>query len=130
MTDYAVVVLAEMAGFKGDVLKASDIAHSTKLPEPTVSKVLKTLARHNLLISSRGTNGGYSLHKNPEEIDMASIVTALEGPIQLTSCVDETSGACDHAKHCNVKGKWNPVNMAMQSALQNVSLAQMIGPVR
>ena len=128
MTDYAVVILAEMAGQGGALMNASILSERTKLPEPTVSKVLKLLARHKLLTSTRGVNGGYSLEKPAAEIDMASLITALEGPILLTECVDKTGGnCCDRADYCTIKGKWNPVNAAMQSALEKVSLAQMMG---
>ncbi len=127
MTDYAVVILAEMVTMKGERVNASDLAEMTQLPEPTVSKVLKTLARHDLVASVRGANGGYFLQKHADDINMASVITALDGPIQLTACVDVKGGSCERASHCNIKGKWNPVNAAMQNALQNVSLAEMIG---
>lgn len=127
MTDYAVVILAEMAGHQGVFMSASGLSEGTKLPEPTVSKVLKILTKNKIIESVRGSNGGYSLNKAPDTINMAHIITALEGPIVLTACVDESDECCEHAGHCHIKGKWNPVNQAMNAALQNVSLAQMIG---
>ncbi len=130
MTDYAVVILADMAGRNGQLASATNVAERTKLPEPTVSKILKLLAKHKLVDSLRGTNGGYALNKSPEEINMAHVIGATEGPIALTACVDTAAQQCDRADNCNIKGKWNPVNMAMQSALENVSLKQMIGDVR
>ena len=127
MTDYAVIILAEMVGVEGARVNASDLAGMTRLPEPTVSKVLKTLARHDLISSIRGANGGYILSKNADDIDMASVITALDGPIELTACAGDNVDACERADHCNIRGKWNPVNTAMQNALKNVSLAEMIG---
>ncbi len=127
LTDYAVVILAEMSAGEGKLQTASGLSEKTGLPEPTVAKVLKLLARGELITSSRGVNGGYALSKVPTEINMASVIAALEGPVQLTSCVDGTDECCSHAGSCSMKGKWNPVNDAMQKALENVSLAQMIG---
>ncbi|MCI5060943.1 MAG: SUF system Fe-S cluster assembly regulator [Alphaproteobacteria bacterium] len=127
MTDYAVVVLAEMALHAGVRMSASHLAQSTKLPEPTVSKILKLLAKHNLVISRRGVNGGYLLSKSPDEIDMAAVITALDGPIALTACVEGSKDCCEYKDMCAMKGQWNPVNMAMRNALRDVSLAQMIG---
>ena len=128
LTDYAVVILAEMASKQGVLVNASELAETTHLPEPTVSKVLKILTRHKIIDSVRGSNGGYRLDKSPQDIDMASVITALEGPILLTQCVDKAGdNCCDRAAKCSVRGKWNPVNAAMQNALENVSLAQMIG---
>jgi len=131
MTDYAVVILADMAERKASSIdgqtSATMIAQSTKLPEPTVSKVLKLLARNKIITSVRGANGGYSLNKTPDQINMALVITATDGPIALTACVDESSACCDRADDCSIKGQWNPVNKAMLSALENVSLSEMIG---
>lgn len=127
MTDYAVVILADMAQRNGHLVNASALAESTKLPEPTVSKILKLLTRHEIVSSTRGMNGGYALKKTPEQITMALVVKATDGPIALTACVDESADCCDRAQSCSMKGKWNPVNQAMQSALEGVSLKQMMG---
>lgn len=127
MTDYAVILLADMAARQNELVNAATLAESTKLPEPTVSKILKALARHNIVASTRGANGGYALNRQPNDINMADIITALEGPIAITDCVEGKSASCDRADSCTMKGKWNPVNLAMQSALENVSLKQMIG---
>jgi len=58
---------------------------------------------------------------------MALIVAATDGPIALTACVDESSDCCERADSCSMKGQWNPVNQAMNEALANVSLKQMMG---
>ncbi len=131
MTDYAVVILADMAqrniGREGQRISAAGLAENTKLPEPTVSKILKLLTRQNIITSTRGMNGGYALTKSPEQINMALVIVATDGPIALTSCVDQNTECCDRADNCSMKGQWNPVNQAMQSALENVSLRQMMG---
>jgi len=127
MSDYAVVVLGQMAKGDGKLQTASGLSEKTGLPEPTVAKVLKLLARGELIASTRGVQGGYTLNKTPGEINMADVITALEGPVQLTSCVDGNDTCCSHSQNCAMKGKWNPVNIAMQQALENVSLEQMMG---
>ena len=57
-----------------------------------VSKILKMLARDGLLVSHRGVHGGYTLARAPAAISVANMVAALEGPIAMTECVDETHG--------------------------------------
>ena len=126
MTDYAVVILGRMAQDGGGLQTASGLSEKTGLPEPTVAKVLKLLARGGLIVSTRGVNGGYMLSKTPPEISMADVIVALEGPVQLTSCVDGQDECCSHSVNCSMKGKWDPVNEAMKKALEDVSLAQMI----
>ena len=126
-TDYAVVILAQMARGEGGLQTAGGLSEKTKLPEPTVAKVLKLLAKSSLIESTRGMNGGYKLLKAPDQISMAAVINALEGPVALTSCVEDGGECCTHSENCSMKGKWNPVNAAMTQALENVSLAQMIG---
>lgn len=126
MTDYAVVILSDMAQQKGQLLSATTIAQSTVLPEPTVSKILKLLAKHELVDSMRGANGGYTLTKDPEDINMVHVILATDGPIELTACVDSGSQCCERADNCSIKGQWNPVNIAMRTALEDVSLKQMM----
>lgn len=125
LTDYSVVILAAMAQGHGALMTASGLATASSLPEPTVAKVLKLLARGAVISSVRGANGGYVLERAPEEISIASVIVALEGPVVLTECVG-SGGACCHEKTCSVRGQWDPVNEAMRIALENVSLAQMI----
>lgn len=126
LTDYAVIVLGTMAQAGDTQQTASGLSVKTALPEPTVAKVLKLLARGALITSSRGVNGGYRLAKGPADITMASVIHALEGPVQLTACVDGQHADCAHSAACSMKGKWDPVNAAMQKALEDVTLAQMI----
>lgn len=126
MTDYAVVILAEMACGDGALMTASGLSERTALPEPTVAKVLKLLAKGGMINSCRGINGGYKLSRAPDDISMASVITSLEGPVQLTSCVSGGGECCSHSVKCSMRGKWNPVNEAMRRALEEVSLAQML----
>ena len=118
MTDYAVVLLADMAGRGDSLVNTATLAEATKLPEPTVSKILKALARHNIVRSTRGMNGGYVLGMKPDQITMAHVISATDGPIALTACVDQSVECCDRADDCSMKGQWNPANQAMQSALE------------
>ena len=128
LTDYAVVVLAYLADDKMETPQSSAmIAKATSLPEPTVSKVLKLLAKSGLIESTRGTKGGYSILKPADSISISDIITAIEGPISLTSCVKEAEESCVIEQYCQLYGRWTPVNTALKQALGTVSLADMIG---
>ncbi|GJL84637.1 MAG: SUF system Fe-S cluster assembly regulator [Micavibrio sp.] len=125
LADYAVVVLVAFTKSDDALLSAAALADKTSLPEPTVAKVLKLLAKENIVRSVRGAGGGYSLESDIEQISIGRIVKAVDGPIAVTSCVDGNTGACDYEGCCAVKGRWNPVNAALHSALENVTLADM-----
>ena len=71
MTDYAVVMMADMARMTDDMRTAPQLADATGVPLPTVSKLLKNLANSGLMQSQRGASGGYSLARAPERITVA-----------------------------------------------------------
>ncbi len=126
LADYAVVVLATLAQSDNGLMNASGISLKTGLPEPTVAKVLKYLARAEIVQSVRGVNGGYKPAFSPHELSIARVVTAVDGPISLTSCVDGSESSCSFEGSCSMKGRWNSVNFAIRAAMEGVTLADMI----
>lgn len=127
LADYAVVVLGTLARSDTPLMTASGISLKSGLPEPTVAKILKLLAREGILQSERGVNGGYKMTGAPGEISIARIVEAVDGPISITACVDDAPGSCAYEGSCAVKGRWTGVNRAIRAAMTNVSLADMTG---
>jgi len=127
--DYAIVLLTRMAGMPEVQINASEIASQTGLPQPIVSKILKLLARRELLISHRGAKGGYRLARAAENISVAEIIEAVEGPIAITECVDETPGECSQEPVCPVRSNWQRINYAVRSALEQITLEEMTHPV-
>ena len=128
LTDYATVIMTVLADTTEGVLSAQDIAARARLELPTVSKLLKQLAHAGLVESFRGVNGGYRLAREPEQITIAQIVTAMEGPIGMTECSAHV-GLCDHESHCGVRVNWQRINHAIAHALASVTLADMLKPV-
>ena len=129
LTDYATVVLIDMAGTER-VRPTQAISVSTGIPLPTVAKLMKNLVKAGLVESHRGVRGGYSLGRSSDQITVADVIEAVEGPIALTACVDTTDEHCCYESLCAVQGKWNRVNSAVKMALHNVSLAEMLDEVQ
>lgn len=130
LSDYAIVVLSKLASQQGDVLTTSALADETGIPEPTVSKVLKLLSKQKIVTSVRGASGGYVLERNPKDITVTDLITSLEGPIALTSCVERGNTDCMIDTLCPLKGGWLKVNKAVKDALDTVALADLLIPVR
>jgi FeS assembly SUF system regulator len=127
LTDYSTVVLSHMAKSKSRLFSAVDIATETGIPLPTVSKLLKLLVNAEVLVSARGSKGGYSLARAPENISVAEVISALEGPIALTEC-SITHEGCEQASGCGIKGNWGVISKVITEALEAVTLADMIKP--
>ncbi len=111
------------------VHNGQELAAKTRVPGPTVAKLLKTLARGGLLESLRGAHGGYKLAKAPEKLSVAEIIRALEGPIAVTEC-SHHQGGCSIESHCATRANWRLINTAIRQALEAVTLAQMVAPLR
>ena len=126
LTDYATVILATLAADRSRLQNATSLADRTHIAAPTVSKLLKQLHRAGLVVSTRGTHGGYQLARDPEAISAAAILDALEGPIALTDCSNGT-GHCDIEHTCSVGRAWQKLNLAIRRSLNEISLAQLAG---
>ena len=126
VADYAVVMMAAAARHGGEMrLSAALLAEETGVPLPTAQKLMGRLAAAGLLTSARGTGGGFRLARGAERISLADIIEAVEGPIAMTTCVDEKRNDCALDGHCQVKPHLSVVNGAVRGALQGVSLASL-----
>ncbi len=129
MTDYGIVLLSYFASHpESKAFTARDLAGEAKLPLPTVSKILKTLCRGELLLSHRGVNGGYRLGQPAENISIAKIIEVLEGPIALTECSSHRQDNCGLELHCPVMNNWQKISVTIRRALEQLTLKDMVQP--
>ena len=130
LTDYGVVLTTWMAGRCADEKhNVRDLAAETGIHQPTVSKILKRLARHGIVESQRGARGGYRLADRPEALAIVDVIEAIEGPIAVTECAsEETAGACEYEGRCEVQANWQRINAAVSDALSGITLADMAQP--
>jgi FeS assembly SUF system regulator len=131
LTDYALVVMSCMARSSNlSSRTARDLSVELRLPLPTVSKLLKELLQSGLLVSHRGTKGGYSLTREPHEISLAEIIAAMEGPIALTECSTDTIGLCELEPCCAIKKNQQIISQAIRGVLDRLTLADLIQPLQ
>jgi FeS assembly SUF system regulator len=124
-TDYGIVLLARLARDPGaNPRNARDLAACSDLPVPMVSKVLKALAREGLLVSQRGSKGGYRLAREPEDLTVSEMIRVLEGPVALTDCAIGPA-LCEHETMCAVREPWQLISRVVEQALADVTLADL-----
>lgn len=128
-TDYATAILGLMASDPRERYSAAWVAQQRGLPQTMVSKILKLLVRARLLESHRGAKGGYSLARPAEEISIAQVVRAVEGPIALTDCIEGGGEACQYSANCAMSSNWSRINEAFYRALEGVSIKDMNQPL-
>lgn len=124
LTDYGILLLTRMATSEDSLFAATELAEATRIPAPTVSKILQTLLHEGLLESTRGAKGGYRLTRAPSQINVRDIITVFEGSIALTECNLDNS-SCDQSEVCSTSTNWKRINVAMLEALASISLADM-----
>lgn len=129
LADYATVLMTAIAQDPARLHNGHELAERTRLPAPTVAKLLKLLARGGLLESLRGAHGGYRLARGPESISVAEVIRALEGPIAVTQCAVH-QGGCQIEHACSARANWRVINGAIRQALESISLSQMVAPLR
>ena len=128
ITDYATVVASHLARCPDESHSAARIAERLGIARPTVSKILKLLARGGLLVAQRGAHGGYTLARAPQQISIADIIDAIEGlPGGLTEC-SSVPGICAQEPDCEIRGNWQKISLAVRRALAGVTLADMVLP--
>ena len=102
-----------------------DIADRTGLPQPYLEQILLALKGAGLVRSKRGVGGGYVLAYTPEEITLADIVAAVEGPqMPLAEHPDHCEG------HCILQEVWLDVDEESRRVLAHVTLAQLVERTR
>lgn len=126
LADYAVVILAALTETPNEVVSASKLSDVTKIPEPTIAKVLKLLVKKDLVVSTRGAHGGYKIAAKAGDITVLNIIRAIDGPISITSCTDGETPDCSLGQSCSIRGRWDGVNSAIRDALKSVTIADMI----
>jgi FeS assembly SUF system regulator len=129
-SDYGIVLMTLFSRDRAvedvsHVLSARDMAEDTNLPLPTVSKILKALTRSGILESTRGVKGGYAATRGMNDISVADVIEAVEGPIAMTDCVEETGRDCMIKDSCPCSDNWQRVNSAVRGALAAIPISQM-----
>ena len=127
LADYGVIVATHLATHPDRQANAAAVAAATRLPQATVAKVLKALARAGLAIATRGAAGGYRLARLPAAISVAEVVAAIDGDIGITECSVHEAG-CEHTTYCPTRPHWGAINRAVGAALSAISLQEMVNP--
>ena len=130
-TDYALVALASLAMQAPVGASANELARRLNLPLAALRNILKRLAQHGLVASTQGAAGGYRLARPAEQITLAEVVHAVQGPVRLTLCCPADSvdsgghHLCRLEDGCRIKATVRTVHQRLVQFLDQVNLAQI-----
>src|SRR5712691_1907172 len=123
--DYALIAVRHLAAHRAVRSEsAADIAELYGISAPLLAKVLQRLAKHGLLTARHGSSGGYQLARHPKEISALEVISAVDGPLMITSCVT-SHGACEQSSTCTVREPLRRVNETIAQVLRTVTISQM-----
>jgi len=123
--DYGLMAMQYIALHQGEAaVGVKRIADEFGIPVELLAKVLQRLARTELLVSTQGTRGGYTLSRPSQAISVAEVIQAIDGPFTVTACSTENSD-CDQYHKCSVRDHLWQIRDRIVAALDRVTLAEM-----
>jgi len=123
--DYGLIAVKHLATRgRNQACSASEIAEEYGISATLMAKVLQKLAHGSLVAAKHGSSGGYQLTKDPSQISALDVISAIDGPVLITSCVTN-HGNCDATERCSVKEPLRRVNESILNVLSAVTISQM-----
>ncbi len=123
--DYGLIAVKHLAMHRHEhACSANEIAEAYGISATLMAKVLQKLAHRSLVAAKHGSSGGYQLAKDPSEVSALDVISAIDGPVLITSCVT-SHGNCDATARCSVKEPLRRVNESILNVLSAVTITQM-----
>lgn len=123
----AVIYLASRNGIK-NTIGIKEISGDLGLPTPFLAKILQQLAKHKILDSTKGPNGGFSLLKKPESITIIELIKIIDGEALFKNCIIH-DGTCSDVKRskklCPVHKEYSEIRNELIKLFKNKTVAQV-----
>lgn len=126
--DYGLIAMRHLAQHADlGACSAKDLADIYGLPQEALAKILQRLTKSGLLLSQCGTNGGYTLARDPHKITAFEVIRAIDGPLFMTSCGTTVRG-CGQSSHCTVREPLRKVSRSIEAVLERLTIWEMTEP--
>ena len=125
---YAVMALADMARFPNNrPISLRDISLRQSISLLYLEQIFLKLKKNNLVKSIRGINGGYILIKNPKQIKLSEIFSALDENVKTIGCKKESKRGCNgRSSKCITHNLWDELDLHINSFFENKKLDDLI----
>src|SRR5947209_16978905 len=123
--DYGLMAMKHLAEHaQNGSCSAKDVAEAYGIPQEALAKILQRLVKAGLLHSQHGTNGGYTLARDAHSISAFEVISAIEGPLFITSCVT-VRGECGQSERCTIREPLRRVNESIEQVLRRITISEM-----
>jgi Rrf2 family transcriptional regulator, iron-sulfur cluster assembly transcription factor len=125
---YAVMALADLAKFNNNrPVPLRDISLRQGISLLYLEQIFSKLKKNNIVQSFRGVNGGYNLSKNPDQIKLANIFSAVQEEIKTVQCKKESKKGCNgKATKCITHNLWDELEIHIQNFFNKKNLGDLI----
>ena len=124
---YAVMALADMANFpQKRPVSLRDISLRQSISLLYLEQIFIRLKKNNIVKSIRGTNGGYILNKNPNDIKISEIFLALDEKVKTIGCKRESKKGCNgKSTKCITHNLWDELELHINNFFENKKLGDL-----
>ncbi len=128
--DYAVRSILYLAMKESaEPVTLNEIAIEQEIPKSFLNKIIQKLISSGLIVSHKGSSGGYSLACDPKNITLRNILEASEGPINLNRCLI-SDGICERDVFCTVHTVWEDIQEEFIKTLDSYSVEYLVGKIK
>lgn len=122
---YGVKAMVDLAIHYGkDPVSIKSISERQNVSECYLEQLFAPLRKAKLIKSIRGAQGGYILGKEPREIFISDILDVLEGPIEVSDCIED--GSCDNIESCATRLLWVKIKESIDHVTKTINLQDMV----
>ena len=125
---YAVMALADIAAFdKKNPVSLRDISLRQNISLLYLEQIFFRLKRNNIVKSIRGTNGGYILAKNPDQIKLGTILSAVDEKIKTVGCKKDSKKGCNgRLIKCITHNLWDELELHINTFFEKKKLSDLL----
>jgi Rrf2 family transcriptional regulator, cysteine metabolism repressor len=122
---YGVKAMVDLAIHYGEApVSIKSISERQNISEYYLEQLFSPLRKAELIKSVRGAQGGYVLNKPPGEIRVSDIMVVLEGPIEISDCVEGV--ACNNVDCCATRLLWGKIKRSIDSVMESTTLEDIV----
>lgn len=122
---YGVKAMVDLAIHYGDApVSIKTISQRQNISEYYLEQLFSPLRKAKLIKSVRGAQGGYVLNRLPSEIKVSDVMNVLEGPIEISDCVDGVE--CNNIDWCATRLLWAKIKNSIDEVMENITLQDIV----
>lgn len=122
---YGVKAMVDLAINYGEQpISIKSISERQSISEYYLEQLFSSLRHAKLIKSVRGAQGGYILNRAPEEITIYDVINVLEGPIEISDCIED--GACNKVDCCATRLLWKKIKNSIDSVTTSITLKDIV----